>query len=63
VTHGGGPFNLLTDIAFAPDGSMFMSDGYGNARVHKFSPQAESRVGGGQDLGKRRTHASAHDGQ
>jgi len=41
VTHGGGPFNLPTDIAFAPDGSMFMSDGYGNARVHKFSAKAE----------------------
>ena len=37
VTHGGGPFNLPTDIAFAPSGEMFMSDGYGNARVHKFS--------------------------
>jgi DNA-binding beta-propeller fold protein YncE len=37
VTHGGGPFNLPTDIAFAPDGSTFMTDGYGNARVHKFS--------------------------
>ena len=37
VTHGGGPFNLPTDIAFAPDGSMFMTDGYGNARVHKFA--------------------------
>jgi DNA-binding beta-propeller fold protein YncE len=41
VTHGGGPFNLPTDIAFGPDGSMFMSDGYGNARVHKFSPGAQ----------------------
>jgi DNA-binding beta-propeller fold protein YncE len=41
VTHGGGPFNLPTDIAFAPDGAMFMSDGYGNARVHKFSPDAK----------------------
>ncbi len=40
VTHGGEPFNLPTDIAFAPDGSMFMSDGYGNARVHKFSADA-----------------------
>jgi DNA-binding beta-propeller fold protein YncE len=40
VTHGGGPFNLPTDIAFAPDGAMFMSDGYGNARVHKFSADA-----------------------
>jgi DNA-binding beta-propeller fold protein YncE len=37
VTHGGGPFNLPTDIAIAPDGCMFMSDGYGNARIHKFS--------------------------
>jgi DNA-binding beta-propeller fold protein YncE len=41
VTHAGGPFNLPTDIAFAPDGSMFMSDGYGNARVHKFSADAK----------------------
>ena len=37
VTQGAGPFNLPTDIAIAPDGSMFMADGYGNARVHKFS--------------------------
>jgi len=41
VTHGGGPFNLPTDIAFGSDGSMFMSDGYGNARVHKFSADAK----------------------
>ena len=34
-------FNLPTDIAFAPDGSMFMTDGYGNARVHKFSADAQ----------------------
>ena len=41
VTHGGGPFNLPTDIAFAASGEMFMSDGYGNARVHKFSADGE----------------------
>jgi DNA-binding beta-propeller fold protein YncE len=41
VTHGGGPFNLPTDIAFASSGEMFMTDGYGNARVHKFSADAE----------------------
>src|SRR5207302_314458 len=41
VTHGGGPFNLPTDIAFASDGAMFMTDGYGNARVHKFSADAK----------------------
>jgi len=37
VTHGGGPFNLPTDIAVAPAGEMFVTDGYGNARVHKFA--------------------------
>jgi sugar lactone lactonase YvrE len=36
VTHGGGPFNLPTDIDVAPSGDLFVSDGYGNARVHKF---------------------------
>lgn len=41
VTHGGGPFNLPTDIAFAPSGEFFISDGYGNARVHKFSADAK----------------------
>jgi len=41
VTHGGAPFNLPTDIAVAPDGSMFMTDGYGNARVHKFSAEGK----------------------
>jgi DNA-binding beta-propeller fold protein YncE len=37
VTHGGDPFNLPTDVAFAPTGEMFITDGYGNARVHKFA--------------------------
>jgi DNA-binding beta-propeller fold protein YncE len=37
VTHGGGPFNLPTDIALTPAGEMFVTDGYGNARVHKFA--------------------------
>jgi DNA-binding beta-propeller fold protein YncE len=36
VTHGGSPFNLPTDIDVAPSGDMFVTDGYGNARVHKF---------------------------
>jgi DNA-binding beta-propeller fold protein YncE len=37
VTHAGGPFNLPTDIALTPGGEMFVTDGYGNARVHKFA--------------------------
>lgn len=30
-------FNLPTDVAVAPDGSFYVSDGYGNSRVVKFS--------------------------
>ncbi len=41
VTHGGPPFNLPTDIAIVPNGDMYMTDGYGNARVHKFSAAGE----------------------
>src|SRR5688500_16984603 len=37
VQHAGPPFNLPTNTAVAPDGSLFVSDGYGNARVHHFS--------------------------
>ncbi len=32
------PFNQPTDLAVASTGELFVSDGYGNARVHKFSP-------------------------
>ena len=37
----GEPFNLPTDLALGPDGEMFISDGYGNSRVHKYSPDGE----------------------
>jgi len=34
-------FNLPTDIAVAPDGSFYISDGYGNSRVVKFSKEGK----------------------
>jgi DNA-binding beta-propeller fold protein YncE len=36
---GTGPnhFNLPTDVAFAPNGDVYVSDGYGSARVVKYS--------------------------
>ena len=37
IARAAGPFNLPTDIAVAPSGEMFVTDGYGNARVHKFA--------------------------
>lgn len=35
----GRPFNRPTHVAVAPDGSLYITDGYGNARVHRFSPE------------------------
>ncbi|MCC7274914.1 MAG: hypothetical protein IT561_19770 [Alphaproteobacteria bacterium] len=33
----GAPFNHPTDIAVAPDGDLYVSDGYGNTMVHRFA--------------------------
>ena len=38
VTRPGAPFNRPTNIAVAPTGDLYVSDGYGNCRVHQFSP-------------------------
>lgn len=37
VKRSGGPFNLPTASVCAPDGSLYVTDGYGNARVHHFA--------------------------
>ena len=34
----GEPFHRCTHTALSPDGHIFVSDGYGNARVHKYTP-------------------------
>jgi peptidylamidoglycolate lyase len=36
-----GHFNLPTDVAVPPDGSFYVSDGYGNSRVVKFNAKGE----------------------
>ena len=38
IKRGGPPFNRPTGVALSSSGERFVSDGYGNARVHKFSP-------------------------
>lgn len=37
VKYAGPPFHYPTNLAIAPNGDLFVSDGYGNARVHRFS--------------------------
>ena len=34
----GEPFHRCTHTALSPQGDVYVSDGYGNSRVHKFSP-------------------------
>ena len=41
VARSAGPFNRPTNIAVGPNGDYYISDGYGNARVHRFSPQGQ----------------------
>ncbi len=36
--YSGKPFHRCTHTALSPQGDIFVSDGYGNARIHKFSP-------------------------
>jgi DNA-binding beta-propeller fold protein YncE len=38
ITHAGPPFHYPTNLAVAPNGNLYVSDGYGNARVHVFDP-------------------------
>jgi DNA-binding beta-propeller fold protein YncE len=37
----GEPFNRCTHTALSPKGDIYVSDGYGNARVHKYSPDGK----------------------
>ncbi len=37
----GPPFNLPTNLIVGPGGDLFITDGYGNARVHRFSAEGE----------------------
>jgi DNA-binding beta-propeller fold protein YncE len=38
IVRSGPPFHYPTNLALSPDGDIYVTDGYGNARVHKFSP-------------------------
>ena len=37
VLRAGGPFNYPTEMAPAPNGDLYVTDGYRNCRVHRFS--------------------------
>jgi DNA-binding beta-propeller fold protein YncE len=37
----GDPFHRCTHTAMSPQGDLYVSDGYGNSRVHKYSPDGK----------------------
>lgn len=39
VTHSGPPYNRPTNLSVGPTGELYVSDGYGNASVHRFTPE------------------------
>jgi DNA-binding beta-propeller fold protein YncE len=41
IKRGAGPFNRPTRLAMAPNGDLYVADGYGNARVHRFTGDGE----------------------
>ena len=47
--HGGKPFNRPTHSAVCPKtGDVYISDGYGNSRVHKFDPKGRHLLSWGE---------------
>lgn len=48
IVRGAPPFNRPTGVAVTDSGVIYVSDGYGNARVHKFSPEGELLLSWGE---------------
>ena len=69
IKRGAPPFNRPTDAAVAPNGDLYVVDGYGNARVHHFTPNGKLiRSWGEPGTGPGKFHLPhavfvAHDGR
>src|SRR6201997_5284286 len=46
--RSGEPFHRCTHTALSPKGEIYVSDGYGNARVHKYSPDGKLLMSWGE---------------
>jgi len=61
IKRGGLPFNYPTNIAISSIGDIFVSDGYGNARIHRFSPDGELILSWGEPGNKPGQFNLPHD--
>jgi DNA-binding beta-propeller fold protein YncE len=48
VPRAAGPFNYPTELVPDPQGDLYVSDGYRNARVHRFSPEGQLKYSWGE---------------
>ncbi len=48
VKRSAGPFNRPTGVSVTDEGDIFISDGYGNARIHRFNAQGELQYSWGE---------------
>ncbi len=48
IQRGAPPFNRPTGVSLSSTGDIFITDGYGNARVHKFSPDGNLLLSWGE---------------
>ena len=44
----GEPFHRCTHTALSPQGDLYVSDGYGNARIHKYTPDGKLLMSWGE---------------
>ena len=59
VPRAAGPFNYPTEMVPAPSGDLYVSDGYRNARVHRFTADGRLRhVVGASQARRRRTSST-----
>ena len=61
VTHAGPPFNRPTGVAEGPDGDIYVSDGYGNACVHRFDSKGDLKYSWGEPGGRPGQFRLPHD--
>jgi DNA-binding beta-propeller fold protein YncE len=48
IRRAGPPFNYPTNLAVGPNGDWYVTDGYGNARVHRFAADGRLRDSWGE---------------
>lgn len=53
ITHGGPPWHMPTNVVTSSTGDIYATDGYGNARVHRFNADGELLASWGEPGGER----------